>query len=247
MGRMKKHRWRLDFIGLGVTKSGSTWTWRQLVKHPEICKSIKEAYYFKPNTSKFRTVHHMLFSGCGNDQFIGEYSPSYFFDKKVPFRIKEYSPKSKFLLILRNPADRSYSQWKFSQFKAHGEIKIDFKTCFKRNLAPKGSYPRRNRYANHLRRWFRHFPREQFHIALYDDLVANPLKFIQDMYAAIGADPSFIPPDYTERERKAYNVYFEKNPVYMSPEDRDLTLSVFEDSIFDLQRLIGRDLTHWFY
>ena len=43
-----------------------------------------------------------------------EKTPMYFIDHKIPTRIKQTVPWSKLILILRNPVDRAYSQYKMS-------------------------------------------------------------------------------------------------------------------------------------
>ncbi len=43
-----------------------------------------------------------------------EKTPKYFIDNKIPARIKQTVPWSKLILILRNPVDRAYSQYKMS-------------------------------------------------------------------------------------------------------------------------------------
>lgn len=55
--------------------------------------------------SSSNSTHHL-------PMFTFEKTPAYFMDNKIPARIKQTVPWSKLILILRDPVDRAYSQYK---------------------------------------------------------------------------------------------------------------------------------------
>jgi hypothetical protein len=47
--------------------------------------------------------------------------------------------------------------------------------------------------ASHIERFVRRFPREQIHVALFDDLKARPAETTRGVYEFLGVDPGFEP------------------------------------------------------
>lgn len=106
-----------NFLGIGASRSGSTWLDKQLRTHPDIYMPIKrkEVSFFNVYYELGITWYEGFFPGISEAsafKAIGEFSPGYLSDESVPERIKESLGEIKLLAILRNPADRAYSQWK---------------------------------------------------------------------------------------------------------------------------------------
>ena len=100
-----------DFIILGAQKSGTTALYYDLCKHSKILKSSrKEIHYFDKKHYPDHEWYKNKFPEI-NGKITGESSPSYLFLPFVPYRIKETIPGCKFIIILRNPVDRAYSQY----------------------------------------------------------------------------------------------------------------------------------------
>jgi hypothetical protein len=254
MKKFAKTLMPLDFVGIGVTRSGTTWTWNQLIKHPEICSLPKGTSLFAPGntTRQWRRRFNVprCYLKCGN-LLQGDFTPRYLHMPNSLRLIAENSPEAKLLVILRNPIDRIFTQYKTRQWLNWGQVKEDFMDFFnqRRNQRCHLGWPERcwaesSKYARWLRPWLTKFG-DQVHVGLYDDLVKDSLAFIQAIYKHLGVDHTFVPPGYEERERKAYNVYYEKNPCFMQNDHRKEVLRYYRRSILETQELIGQDLSAW--
>ena len=100
---------------VGAARAGTTTLYSYLQQHSKVFMP-KDELYKEP--SFFSTLHKRLgledylniFKNA-DDKYrcIGEASTAYLTDHTSAKKIYEYNPKSKILIILRNPADRAYS------------------------------------------------------------------------------------------------------------------------------------------
>ena len=100
---------KLDFIGIGVQKSATSWVFQSLIEHPEIqAGKEKEINFFN---FKYQYGYHWYQNRFFDSELLtGEFSTQYFWDKNVPERIYQFNPDIKLILCLRNPVDRAFSQ-----------------------------------------------------------------------------------------------------------------------------------------
>jgi hypothetical protein len=229
----------LDFIGIGVSRSGTTWTWNQLKTHPQVCTpEKKEAKIFLnkiPNLSKYNK--------CEKRLFIGEYTPAYFRNTAMAKKIKKYSSNAKLLLMLRNPIERIFTQYKVVQWKKYGRIRQTFQRWFSIDSV-KTRYVLSNKYIKTLPCWCDTFGKN-LKINFYDELVENPLNYIQEVFGHIGIDNNFIPPNWREREVKPYNLHYEENPISINKKDKSFLKNYYWASIKGLQNYLKKDLSFW--
>jgi hypothetical protein len=105
--------------------------------------------------------------------------------------IRERFPAARFVVILRNPADRLFSQYlamqwthPLSSFAEHIKLRLVQRDRF--GVVRDGGL-----YATHLERFFTHFSREQFSIHLYEDFCADPRAVCREIFAFLEVDPDF--------------------------------------------------------
>lgn len=184
---------KVNFIGIGVQKAGTTWIHRVLDEHPDICVAHgddKDTKFFGAFYDRGYEWYENHFEGCDRDKAVGEVSTSYFYDVNVPSRIKLYDTDIKLFVCLRNPVERIVSNHKHEA--RGGRISgdnLDLENALKNNPA----YVMQSRYASHLKQWYQYFKKEQIHIMLFDDLVARPQALAKDLYAYLGVDDAFVP------------------------------------------------------
>jgi hypothetical protein len=202
---------KLDFIGIGFTKAGSTWVYKLLEEHPDIRVSrTKETNFFvtqnldnKPENIKYLEE---FFEG-GEDKIRGEFSPMYINKDKALENIKRFYPDIKLLVILRNPADKRISEAMYNyRFKADME-RADFDKILKDRFA---NTPPRSIYFEHLQKWMDHFPRENFHIMILEEMIADPFSKIADLYRFLGADESCRPESASKKANAAHGFRYPK-------------------------------------
>lgn len=133
--------------------------------------------------------YEVLFRGVREQRAIGEGSVNYWWAPGAPSAIRERFPDARFVVMLRNPADRLFSEylamrWAYPlrTFAEHIALKL-------RRRDGLGVVMDAGYYATHLERFFAHFPREQFSIHLYEDFSANPRSVCGDILAFLGVDP----------------------------------------------------------
>src|SRR5689334_5067750 len=104
-----------DFLGIGCVKAGTTWVWHQLSQHPEIqMPQEKELRYFNFVSRVSITPREYLehFRSVPADRKTGEVTPDYIAYPHVPVLVKAVCPEARLFAVLRNPADRAFSQYK---------------------------------------------------------------------------------------------------------------------------------------
>jgi len=189
--KINKNKFQLDFLGIGVEKSGTSWIAECLMEHPEVnLPKEKELFFFnaydphylKVENLKYDTLgfdwYERQFKKSGRKKINGEFTPTYIYCEKAAKRIKENSPDIKFIVVLRNPSQRAFSQ--YIHDKKIGLIKnISFEEALKRHE----NYIEKGLYSKYLKMYFSHFPRENFFITTFDDILAKPQKLMEEIYS----------------------------------------------------------------
>jgi len=106
-----------DFFIVGAPKCGTTAMYIYLKEHPEIfMPEEKELHYFGSDLKSHwfqRDLNKYLshFSACNGKKRVGEASVWYLYSKKAATEIKDFSPSSRIIIMLRNPIDMMYSNY----------------------------------------------------------------------------------------------------------------------------------------
>lgn len=205
-----------NFLIIGAHKAGTTSLYHYLKQHPQIyMSSVKETNFldYEGENWEFRgpggnviklfpvtniEAYQTLFQEVSNETAIGEASPRYLYNPRVPERIQHYIPDTKLIAILRDPVERAFSN--FSHFVRDGyEPLDDFSQAIQeaevrfRNDLPGGKYVRYGFYYAHLKTYFERFNRAQIRIYLYEEFKANPLCVLQDIFRFLNVDDTFTP------------------------------------------------------
>ncbi len=136
-----------------------------------------------------------LFSKADGQKAIGEMSLSYMLYENAPKRIFEAYPQAKIMAMLRNPAERAFSQY-IMNLKQGKILEQDFlkEVTQDDQLQKKGwgsnhQYLMIGKYYEQLKRYFELFPKEQIKIFLFDDYKENPGKVVREMFEFLGVSP----------------------------------------------------------
>jgi len=177
-----------DFIGIGAQRAGTTRLYEFFKQHPEICmpRHRKEVHYFDRYYNKGERWYRSLFDNC-KGKTTGEITPAYIYDERCAERIHKVRPDVKLIAVLRNPVERAYSQFKFTvrEKKYSGSFSYfigSYEDAVKRGL-----------YYEQISRYLGYFPKESLKILLFEDMVANPVKQLSEVFAFLGVDTSFTP------------------------------------------------------
>lgn len=170
-----------DFLCVGAQKSGTTSIHDILNAHPEVfVPREKELHFFDDdkNFTRGPEYYERFFKDVQNETAVGEITPSYMFLEDVPGRIRAtLSDGVRLIFMLRNPADRAFSHYLMSRWQGYET------ETFLRALELEGdrlqvgghverlsfSYLERGFYSACIKRYLRHFSREQMHFVIFDD------------------------------------------------------------------------------
>ena len=191
------------FLIVGAAKSGTTSLYHYLKNNPQIHMSaIKEPWFFSiadldiediKSFPKYVTYtpkdYESLF--ISSKDVKGEASPTYLYWYKPTIKnIKKYHPrwnKLKIIVILRNPAERAYSQYlhikrKTLEKRAFYEVLKDIKKFEgkdTRKLEYYLDYFGPSRYVDSLRAYLKNF--KNVKVYLYEDLKEKPTELMKDL------------------------------------------------------------------
>lgn len=176
---------KVNFFCIGAGKAGTTWLWSLLNQHPEIMlPKIKEMHYF--NTQSFEDPemlnpiskqnlewYHKHFD-FDDDILCGDFTPCYIWDRDAVKKIHRYNPNAKIIAILRNPFERTFSQYKFAVNQ--GRIpEIDFSEAIENYEF----LTRESLYANDLKKTQEIFGKHNVLVLNFDDLIKDTERVLK--------------------------------------------------------------------
>jgi len=193
---------RIDFIGIGAPKCGTTWLSAQLEAHPQIgFAPDKEVYYFADTImrrlagkelrcfERGELWYHEQFPDAGGTVSCrGEFCPSYLYSEEAADRIQAYRPDIKLLLCLRPPVEMIYSWYWYGRNAVVAKLPETFdgmmENAFLRDVGC---------FARHLRPYLERFPAENFLVVQFDAIRRAPDDVRRGVYEFLNVDPDFKP------------------------------------------------------
>jgi len=178
MGRLTYYRRPMpDFLIIGAQKCGTTSLYSYLTQHPRVMAGYKKEVHFFDNPNHFRKGikwYRAHFPCVPNREksLVGEATPAYLCHPQVPERVCEAMPRTRLIVLLRNPVDRTFSH--YCHRIRHGTETRSFESAIRGGEKKFSSYLARGIYADQLKRWLALFPREQFLILKSEALFQHP-------------------------------------------------------------------------
>jgi hypothetical protein len=160
------------FLGIGVQRGGTTWLHELLTSHPDIYVPTrrKEIHFFTLYYERGLSWYEDFFPPDEQTQqyrAIGEISPSYFYLDDFE-RITTIPSINKFILMLRNPVSRAYSQYGLHvRDQNYSGTFEDFLKNDPYSAIQDGFYNQR------LETYLRYFNREQILVLIQEQAFAN--------------------------------------------------------------------------
>jgi len=194
---------KVDLMIIGAQKAGTTSLKNYLGQHPKIVTHLQTefTYYFpnSPDGSDFDLVFKYYFpvSTEGNSAKLIAKCAAMYVDEESLQRLKNANPECLLVLLMRNPVDRAYSSYLMElnsgmfdkpwsaiitslKKSARGERDHMFKLFIEMGM-----------YSEHLKKVYRHFPREQVLLFLFEDFTADPAAVCQKLFSRLNVDASF--------------------------------------------------------
>lgn len=204
-----------DFFIVGAPRSGTSALFDHLGAHPQIfVPRVKEPMFFGADQEfLFRSQRRMsldeylaLFADAGDAVRIGEGSTTYLYSRSAPSEIRESNPDARIIIMLRDPVAVMHAQHSIAVWKGFEPI-ADFWAALEAqdreragNEVTSGRSPRQDGpyyrdivdYANHVGRYLDTFGREQVHVLVFDDWVADMPGTYRRTLEFLEVDPSFV-------------------------------------------------------
>jgi hypothetical protein len=183
---------RVDFLGIGAQKAGTTWLHRMLAAHPEIFMAQagdKDLRFFGTYYDYGYQWYEGHFAAAGGAHRRGEFSTSYLYCRDAPARVHRYNPSMRLIVSLRDPVQRliSHHKHEIRLGRLQGDLSLE------RGIENNPSYIEQSLYFSQLSRWLEHFPLTSFHIVIFEEVFADPARAIRSLYEFVGVTPSFVP------------------------------------------------------
>ncbi len=185
-----------NFICIGSQRAGTTWLHNCLDEHPEVfVPAEKELHFFDRfyDTGLASYTKRFTLEQRGPTKTWGELTPNYYQEPQALERIKRDIPDVKIIYILRQPAERAFSQYQlYSQGQFSG-------MSFEEVIANKEFVTDLSMQGKHLQRLYSLFDRSQVLVLFYDELSKSPETFLKRVFTFLQVDPNFMPSTLNKR------------------------------------------------
>jgi len=198
-----------NLVIAGVAKAGTTSLFNYLSQHPDICPSdVKETRYFDP--LRFGepvgpvSTYAAHFRHRTHERYAVEATPGYFHGGRVIARaIRETCPQPRVLVVLRSPADRCWSYFRFVKSRDSIPKDMSFESYLDRceDLHARGlDRLRENRsylglgggcYATWLPGWWEELG-ERVKVLYFDDLDADASGTVREICRWLDLDDGLV-------------------------------------------------------
>lgn len=239
---------------VGAQRSGSTYLYHVLSDHPQVAMAepVRPEPKFFMNDEMFamgRAYYESayFFYNAKETRYLGEKSTSYIESQMVAKRIRDFYPDARILLVLRDPVQRAWSNYRFSV--QYGMEPL----CFEAALAAEHerlcdtsiatsvnpyAYCRRGHYIDYIEDYLKVFGADQLCILIFEEIVGN-LSAVQSLYRWLGIDDTFFPTSLG-------GVFNHANTVGETPSAvfRSLALS-YHQSLERLENYLCRPIDVW--
>jgi hypothetical protein len=270
-----------NFLIIGASRSGTTSLYSVLRRHPDIFMSPRKEVHFFEKDSNYRrglSLYARHFARARGQRAVGEATPAYLCHPNAPARIAEHLPGARLVAILRNPVTRAYSQYWYRRRLLDEPLSFERAvTAYRGEVYRPGErgYFSRGFYLTYLDRYLKFFPREQVHVLLFEDMVADPPAFYRDLFRFLDVEETFSCAEMGARHNQtriwknpAYRFFFKhprltaylprrtrralcvgpRQPYRYPPMPdaiRQELVAYFRDANGRLAEFLGRDLSSW--
>jgi hypothetical protein len=148
-----------------------------------------------------------LFQHVNGQRAIGESSAAYLWSETAPGNIAACVPDAKIVMILRDPAERAYSQYlhQVSVGLTSASFREHLRECSRTQTTLGIHHPflEVGLYAGQVKRYLERFPREHVRIYWYEEAWRDPSQLLADVFSFLGVDAFAADTSLRSLERRA--------------------------------------------
>ena len=225
-------------VGIGPTKTGTSTLrdWLEIPLSGALAIADGEPRFFndpdtKPNyfhegLAAYRRRMPRLDAAAAEGVAVLEKSPHYFnfmaarARDDAPARLRRMCDQLGLVVIVRDPVDRAVSNYAMRVYEhQQGRVKGPVPAPFAQEvLLPSGgvneahTYVQAGLYEEHLQRWMRYFPREQFLFLDFDEFRARPYESLLALEDFVGVERSVTEEQFVFSEERGFYC-FQQSPA----------------------------------
>jgi Sulfotransferase family len=145
-----------------------------------------------------------LFQNVRDEKAIGEASAAYLWSETAAANIHSRLPQARIIMILRDPAERAYSQYlhQLASGLTRQAFREHLQQCIRNTDRKIGIlYPflEIGFYSQQVKRYLDLFPRDNIRILWYEEAWREPSRLLADLFQFLNVDATFSP-DTSRRE-----------------------------------------------
>jgi len=192
---------RIDFIGVGFPRSGSTWLTYCLREHPEISipkfNLLTEINYFPEEYEVMGLKNYMKkFLDCNFEKVVGELSTLIILEKRSARILKKLFPDTKIIIYKRNEDKRAESDYLVKKNFDLYDVKLEDLKLNQEEL---------------IKPWIDEFGKNK--VFIFDLDSKKQLIELQKLYRFLEVNDKFVPPSF-DRENGPYKNSFKHNSAW---------------------------------
>lgn len=242
---------------VGVQKAATSTLSSILRGHPEVARAArKEMHFFDDEARDWDAPDYAEYGAertADQQRIAGDATPIYLFWPRAIERMRAYSPDMRLIASFRDPVERAFSQWMMKVDRGGSLPDFDELVALGLDVEDPASPPwhaghRRGRavvargfYGHQLREGLRHFPREQWLLVDFVDVVTQPEAVRDRLTDFLGLHRFRRPHDNRVRHQT--------KPIGGRPGPSAATLErmagAFADDLAEFERLSGIDVSRW--
>lgn len=230
-----------------------------IIKHPNVYLALrKETHFFdlKMGTRWYKSYFPTVFTKFNvikikKQKFLtGEATPNYTFFPFCAERIKKEVPNAKFIVIMRNPVDRAFSQYQMKVRKHQEPLSFEDNLEQEKNRLfreknvsvdeyynsknfNKFAYVTQGLYAEQLEKWLKIFPKEKILMISTEELEKDQTGTINKIFKFLNL------PEYTIKDLE--KVFTGNYKDKINSETRKKLVEFFKPHYRKLYELIGKE------
>ena len=244
------YREKCSFLVIGVIKGGTTALDVYMREHSGLQMPYsKEVNLFDskhyPYTQLFATnIHNAFFPKPERGKVRGEVTPSYCIEPETIKHIKEYNDDIKLILLLRNPYERTYSEWNMANqmkycVKSFPETIKDIHSKFKSGdtKSQHSGFIKNSLYANQVTNIYKYFSKDQLLVFKSEELLNTPDKVLTGISNYLDIEPFSY-----EKEKVIHKRSYEQG---FPEETYEILSEYFESDLDELEKILDWDVSDW--
>lgn len=193
----------IDVFIIGAQKAGTTSLKAYLDTHPMICTHDQLEMSFFINDRQYRqgyvAAFHRYFSHYSPGQTILAKNVGVFTDLQAMQYLREHNPEVRIIVLLRNPVDRAYSAYWYARQKGWEPVSSFDEAIWLKSdrfkdpiLQRHCAYLERGSYTKWIKQTYRHFPKENVWVYLFEKLKADPGSICRDVFQRLGLSEDLV-------------------------------------------------------